>query len=342
MLKFGVVNRRGVRRPHTLLGRKRHVSFLLLRELASTLQVSPEEYDHLVEHACMANGVWKLTRRGRLRMLDDAVIDILEERYTPRTSLVVCDLAASTGVTSVEFAHALNMRFAVRFIASDLYRDLIAVCSRQWPIAIVFDRFGKEVQYVLGRFVFPGTGAPAESAVYPINHWLKALVRRAFAPGARNAFNKVVPARLGPFQSVDIDGYEIVKLPMLAGETLTAIAAREGFSFEEWSILEPIPERAHVVRAMNILTRDHFPDEQRVRAIANCVRAVLPGGLFIVGASPDPESTVVEASIYSVEDEQLIRLASLNGGSEIDAVVARTFPVVEESSGAPDGVARSA
>ena len=188
--------------------------------------------------------------------------------------------------------------------------------------------------------LFPG--APAESIVYPINRGLKALLRRRFAPAARAAFHKVVPARLAPFEAVDVDGYDIVKLPILAGSTLAALAARDGFTFEEWSILEPLPERAHVVRAMNILTRDHFADEQRARAVTNCVRAVLPGGLFIVGSSPTADSTDVEASIYAVHDGQLVRLASLNGGSEIDALVARTCTVVEDARGAADGVAGSA
>ena len=44
MLKLGVVRRRGLRRPRTLLGRRRHVSFLLLRQLAQELTVDPEEW----------------------------------------------------------------------------------------------------------------------------------------------------------------------------------------------------------------------------------------------------------------------------------------------------------
>jgi len=336
MLKLGVVSQRGVRRPRTFFGRRRYVSFLLLPELYRNPQVSPEEYDWLVGHACMPNGVWKLTRRGRLRTVDGAVTDILRDRYTAGTALVVCDLAASTGVTSVEFFRTLKEHFDVRFIASDFYRDLVAVCSRQWPVAIVFDRFGHEVQYILSRFVLPES--PAESVAYPINRALKAVLRRRFTPVARAALDKVVLGRLGPFESVDIDGYVVAKLPVLTRDTLAAIGARDGFTFEDWDILKPLPERAHVIRAMNILTRDHFPDEQRACAVRNCVEALLPGGLFIVGASPTPESTTVQASIYSVQNGQLVRLTSLNGGSEIDTIVARTYQVVEAASGLSERV----
>lgn len=302
--------------------------------------MSPEEYDRLVEGICMPNGVWKLTQHGRLRALDAAVVRILQERYAAGTPLLVYDLAASTGATSVEFFRTLKERFDVAFIASDLYRDLVAVRSRRWPVAIIFDGCGKEVQYVLGPFVFPA--ALAESRAYPVNRALKATLRRHFAPVARAVLHKVIPGRLEPFKGIDVDGYEVVKLPILTRDTLDAIAARDGFTFDEWNILKPLPRRAHIVRAMNILTEDHFPDAERARAVTNCVEAVLPGGLFIVGWSPTPEPTTVEASIYSPQDGRLVRLASLNGGSEIDAIVAAVYPVTEGASSTPRGVVRSA
>lgn len=339
MLKLGVTTRHGLRRPRTLLGRRRYVSFLLLRELAQDPTSDADEYDRLAGHACMPNGVWKLTRHGRLQVLDAAILDILSSRFDAGASLAICDLAASTGATSVEFFHTLKERFDVRFIASDLYRDLVAVRSRRWPVAIVFDGSGKEVQYIVGRFVLPQS--PSESTAYPVNRALKKLLQRRFAPIARELLCKVDLKRLGAFETVDIEGYQIVKLPMLTRGALAAIAGHDGFTFEEWNILEPLPERAHVVRAMNILTPEHFPDDQRARAVVNCVEAVLPGGLFVVGSSPTPEATTVKASIYCVEDGHLVRLNSLNRGSEIDAIVARTCPVTEGTPGRSAEIARS-
>jgi hypothetical protein len=331
MLKLGVVTRGGVRRPRTLFGRRRYVSLLLLRELAHDPATSADDYDRLAGHACMPNGVWKLTRHGRLSLLDAAVVEVLRHRHPAGNTLTVCDLAASTGATSVDFFRALAPHFDVRFTASDLYRDVVAVRSRRWPAAIVFDGSGEEIQYVFGPFVLPR--APAESAAYPINHALRAVLRSRLAPAARAVLDSVDLKALGPFESVDVAGYEVVKLPTLTRDTLAAIAARNGFTFEEWNVLEPLPARAHVVRAMNILMPEHFSDEARARAIRNCVAAVLPGGLFIVGSSPTAEAATIKASVYAVEEGQLVRLRSLNDGSEIDALVARTYRVVDA---APD------
>ena len=340
MLKLGVVTRRGVRHPRTLFGRRRHISFLLLRELAADPASDPEEYDRLAGHACMPNGVWKLTRHGRLRVLDAAVMDTLATRRVPESDLVVCDLAASTGATSVDFYRTLQSRYRPRFIASDLYRDLVAVRSRRGHSAVVFDGSGQAVQYVCGRFVLPG--ASEESVAYPINRALKTFLEGRLAPAARAALCGVTLKDLGPFETAEVGGYEIVKLPMLTKDTLATIAEHSGFTFQEWNILEPLPERADIVRAVNILTPEHFPDDARTRAICNCVEAIQPGGLLVIGSSPTPEADSIEASIYAVERDHLVRLASLNGGSEIDALIARSYRVTESGSDVREGIVRHA
>jgi len=167
-------------------------------------------------------------------------------------------------------------------------------------------------------------------------------LRGRLLPAARTALRGVRLRELGPFEAAEASGYEIVKLPMLTKDTLAVIAEGSGFSFQEWNILEPLPERANIVRAVNILTPEHFADDIRARAITNCVEAVEPGGLFIVGSNPTPEAASIKASIYGVERDHLVRLASLNDGSEIDGLVARTHRVLESTAIPSKGVARHA
>jgi hypothetical protein len=150
VLKLGVTTRRGLGRAETWLGNPRHVSILLLRELAADPASTPEEYDRLTRYARMPNGVWRFTQHGRMRVVDAALMELLRARHAADTTLVVCDLAASTGATSVELYRAVRESFATEFVATDLYRDMIAVRSRHWPAAVVFDARGREVQYVCG------------------------------------------------------------------------------------------------------------------------------------------------------------------------------------------------
>ena len=325
MLKSGVVTRAGLKRPTTWFGKKRHVSFLLLMDLARRQDTTPEEYDRFVEQVRMPNGVWKRTARGRLAVLDAIVLDLLRERFPAGSALKVLDLAASTGVTSVDFYRTLSSVFSVEFIASDLYRDLIAVRPVRWPWVGIFDTSGQPIQYIMPGLVLPAQ--IEESRVYPINRLLKRLGRTLFLPRSRAAIDRSRSLPLAPFESVETDGYSLTRLPLLSKDCLDILRTNPRFRFEVGNILETLPHRGHVVRAMNILTKDHFPDEQRARAIQNCLDATLPNGLFVIGWSPTPNPKTVEASVYEVRESGLCRLTSTNGGSEIDRIVERVAPV---------------
>ena len=102
MLKLGIVSARGLRRPRTLFGARKHVSALILEQLSAAPDQGGTAYDHVVEQLRMPNGTWKFTCRGRFAALDRLVLDLLAERFPRTTRLSVMELAASTGVTSVE------------------------------------------------------------------------------------------------------------------------------------------------------------------------------------------------------------------------------------------------
>jgi hypothetical protein len=324
VLKLGITTPRGLRRPRTWLGRPRHASFLLLGRLATDAAVAPEAYDALIRYAPMPNGTWKFTQHGRLAAVDAALMAILRRRHALGSPLVVCDLAASTGATSLELYEALRRVFAVDFVASDLYRDLLAVRSLRWPVAAIFDARGRAVQYLAGPFVL-SCGRP-DSVAHPVNRVLARAIGARFAPAARAVLAGVAVESLEPFAVTRKGAYDVVRLPILTRDVLRACAAPD-FRFEAWDALEPLPLRAHVVRAMNIFTRDHFGDDERRRGLRHCVQAVQPGGLLVVGWSPYSRPTEIEASIYRVDDGGLTRLHAFNGGSEIDGLLASMFPV---------------
>jgi len=308
------------------------VSILLLRELAADPASTPEEYDRLTGYARMPNGVWRFTQHGRMRVVDAALMELLRARHAADTTLVVCDLAASTGATSVELYRAVRESFATEFVATDLYRDMIAVRSRHWPAAVVFDARGREVQYVCGPFVLPGGGS--DSIVHPVNRALGTLLDSWLVPRARRALDAAGASRLAPFEAVVHGSFEVVRLPMLTRDALGALDAPD-FRFEAWDVLDPLPLRAHVVRAMNIFTRDHLAEDERRRGLRHCVQALHPDGLFVVGWSPHERPMAVEASIYGVRDGRLTRLRSFNGGSEIDVLLESMFAVTDGTRECP-------
>lgn len=327
MLKPGIVTSAGLRRSKQWFGTKRHVSIAVLAELAKDPVEGGELYDRAVAQVRMPNGIWKRTGRGRLSDLDALVLAILRKHVPPASKLIVLDLAASTGVTSVELFRVLDGHFAVDFTASDLYRDLFAVRSIDWSWTGIFDGLGGEVQHVVGPFVLPAQ--TQESAAYPINRLLKRLSRRWFLAAARSALARVPLGDLEPFQPHRIDEFEVSKLPLVSSDCLRMARHDPRFRFEVCDIMRPLPRRAHLIRAMNILTRDHFADDQRASALRNLIDASLPNGLLVLGWSPALDSNAVQATVYGVVEGGLTRVGSVNGGSEIDRLVERMVPVVE-------------
>ncbi len=333
MLKPGIVTAAALRRFPSWFGSSRHVSFLLLGDLARDPMQDATLYDRMVAQVRMPNGVWKRTGKGRLAQADALAMQVLGQRVPRGGQLTVLDVAASTGVTSVEFFARLASEFAVEFIASDLYRDFLAVRSLRWPWVGIFDAFGQEVQHVVGPFVLPAR--MQESVAYPVNRVLKRLCRALFVTAAQSVIARADTLTLAPFAPQRVDGYEVTKLLLLSSDALRTARDDPRFRFEVWDILQPLPRRAHVIRAMNILSHDQFSEDQRTRIIRNLVDACLPHGLLIVGLSPSLDSDVVGATIYEVLHGVLRRLASINDSSDIDRIVERAAMVRTSESGRP-------
>lgn len=317
MLKPGIVTVDALRRPAAPHGRSRHASFLLLSDLAAHGCDDPSLYDRIIERVKLPNGIWKQTATGRLRDVDAMLMQVLKDTWTP-TPLTVLDLAVSTAVTSVELYETLRRHYDVRFVASDFFADLYAVrpLHRRW--AIVMDQSGAVLQHVIGPFVLPGH--ITESAAYPVNRALKQISENWFAPRARTALDQVRQRDLPYFHAETVGELEVIRLPLLSYRCLDLMEHDPHFRFEALDILQPIPRSAFVVRAMNIITPDHFDPPTAERALLNCARAVEPGGILIIGRSDATEAGQEHVTFYRVADGRLTPLARLHDGCEIEAV----------------------
>jgi hypothetical protein len=318
MLKPGIVTVDGLRRPAPRLAKQRHASFLLLRDLAEGGCDDSALYDRIIERVRLPNGIWKQTGSGRLRDVDATLVMLLESTHAPQKPVSVLDLAVSTGVTSVELYEMLRERFAVDFVASDFFADLFAVrpTHRRW--AIVMDGAGAVLQHVIGPFVLPGQ--IAESAAYPVNRVLKRVSNDWFAPRARATLAQVHTGELSYFTPVPVGEMEVMRLPLLSYRCLDLIEHDPRFRFVPLDILRPLGRRAFVVRAMNIITPDHFDPPTAKTALLNCAHAVEPGGILITGRSNDTVAGREHVTFYRVANGRLTPLARLHGGCELESV----------------------
>lgn len=320
MLKLGIVTLEDFGHPFTWLGKERHASLLLLQPLFEAQHEDASVYDELVRRVLMPNGIWKQTAAQRLREVDSLVVEILQKTYSPGSHLTVTDLAASTGVTSVEFYQTLSAWFAVDFIASDLYRDVFVIASRRWHWAVILDHTGAALQYIIGRFVLPGQ--LAESWLYPVNRALKLFAKLVLLPRARVVFASGDECRQTPyFVPRSVGPYALRRLPFFSYGCVRLLRQKTSFRFETVDIMRPIPHRSHVVRAMNIVTPDYFDDAHARIAIRHCVQAIEPGGLLIMGQSKALGPSDVQATVYRIDWPEVQVLARLNGGCTMEKFV---------------------
>lgn len=318
MLKLGIVRYDGLDRPYTWVGKRKRCSVLLLKEL---FQKGPEEsrmHGLVVRSLITANGTWKETQAGRFSELDKTVLDLLRERSRGQ-KLTVADLGVSNGVTSIEFYKTLSSAFPVDFVATDLWHQVIAFRSIQSGWIVVLDSDGHPLQFVIGPFVLPAQGR--ESMIYPINWILRQLCRWTIYPRASVAFGKYHPSAHRDFETISMDSCEITKLPLLSPEVRLLIKTTETFKFLHADIMQPLPLRRDVIRAMNILTRTYFDDASLRKGLHNCLSALKPNGILILGQSPVDGQKEADATVYARERGEICPILRMNEGCGLDDLV---------------------
>lgn len=321
MFKLGIVSRDQLRRPRTLFGALKFPSLLLLADLAGE-ENSDALRDDVLRMVQMANGTWKDSRAGRLRVLDAAVRDVLRQTRECGSSLRVLDLGVASGITSVELEAALRSDFAPEIIATDLWRDAFAVRSRRgW--CIVLDARGNVLQHIAGPFVLPGQSRDA--APYVLNHLLRVWSERRWVPQARRLLAAADLTAAPDFVVQRLDGHELIRLPLLSAACLRRCAENGTFRFVVVDVLQPLPFDADVVRAVNLLTPHHLGPAELRRALENCRAALRVNGLLVVGRSPNDTPEAIAATIFHAAPEGWRIARRLNGGAEIEPLAVELF-----------------
>jgi hypothetical protein len=88
-------------------------------------------------------------------------------------------------------------------------------------------------------------------------------------------------------------------------------------------VFEPNPIEADVVRMMNVLTPNHFPEVDVLRGLEQSVRGLRAGGFLVIGRTLDPPSAETRATIYRLSNGRLEPALSTGGGYEWPDIVSR-------------------
>jgi hypothetical protein len=325
MLKTGIHRRDQLSQSSvsTFFGKRRFIAVTIYPELAADDRPdAPELLAHILRRFPGPDGTYKRTQRRRFEAFDTRLAELVAAGLPADGSCSVHDLAVSDGGTAVDLFERLAALDGIRldYTASDLAPDVIAVAAPKGRLTAVLDPVtGRPLQVIRPPFVF--NVEKRESAVlYPINRALLAVLLRTTVAGLVRRFVAADPTLVTS------------RVRLLAPDVLRLLRSDPRFRFVRHDILEPLPGRYDLVRAMNILNPAYF-DEARLRtAISRIGAAVSRGGLLATGSNQDAGSTV-DGAIYRREDGGFRRLWSSGTGSPVDALI---LDFGAASPGAPD------
>jgi hypothetical protein len=243
----------------------------------------------------LPNGTWRSTTRGRFDDLNAHLIAAWRQSgFAPRR---VLDIAASSGITSLEWLQAMEAAgFTPDMTATDIALDALLVQYLPFYQALILDTPQREpLQHDLfGLAVFPFL---EPSGTLPLRLAAMALHRavRRRSPSSVKPVKLVSPEAARRIDFIEDDLFDAASKPRLG-------------TFD-------------VIRAANILNRDYFPDAKLAGALAN-IRGLLNGeGSFLVLARTLTDGTNHGTMFRLGAEGRFAAVMTIGRGSEIADLV---------------------
>jgi chemotaxis methyl-accepting protein methylase len=311
MVRFGVCSLEELYAAQLkdIFGKEKRISIELYEELHRNQATAAENYQELVLNGFKFGRVFKRTYSNRFAEFDKAALAIVRQQFGEARSnhLEVHDLAVSDGRTSLDLFNGLTEIYGDRFslLASDILPWVFVLSEQGSRLKVVTDDGGRILELIYPPFVFDI--AHKESAFYWINHlvckWLSGEAARFPALCART------PSAVAR-----------KKIFLIHRKCQELAEQRPNFSFEQHDILQSLERQFDVVRAMNILNRSYF-SEQELRRILNSVRTSLRiGGLFISGSNQEQGSDV-DGGVYIRKEKGFHPLFCSCAGSSVHELI---------------------
>lgn len=255
-----------------------------------------------------SNGTTRMTFRHRMPDVDELALRLIRQSFRPDAELIVQDRAASTCLTSAEWAAQLLPAYQkAQFEASDVLLYLFRI-SLPGGRTYIVEPSGQPLQYIKSPFVV--CLCPREPLRYPFNHLVASLAKRRFRRLA-------LPASLS--DSVGNNEYQIDRISCVHPEALSLSKNDPRFTIRSRSVFDRTP-RVDVLRTMNILNLAYFPTPQLINGIRAVFRSLRPEGLWIVGRTHEGDGTN-HVTFFRRTDKNWEVLERIGHGSEIEKLV---------------------
>ena len=308
MIRFGICSQEDLTSLSSkgFLGRRKSVAMTLYPEIVATNDPDRDvKLQHILRRFAIDNGAFKWTESRRFEEFDAAVVGLVRERFDRPRPFSVHDVGASDGRTSVDFFRSLAgiEGLTPEFVASDLAPELKVL--QEGSVKLVLDpETGSLLQVIRPPFVF--NMRKRESVLlYPGN-------RLAWAFLARRRVRRMLAS-----SNIRLLGKSIW---LLAPVCLQLIAEDPRFTFRRHDVFERDRARRDLVRAMNILNRSYFRDDELLRVIDNVYRSLRTGGLLVTGSNQSAGSQV-DGTVYERSEAGFRSIWTSGRGSQVDDLI---------------------
>jgi hypothetical protein len=279
-------------------------------------------FEKLMPHVRLSSGVYRTTYRQRFRSLNPVVNTIMRSSFSPSQQLRVEDWAASDCLTSAEWASELLPLFPdLEFTASDLLLFLFEVKRKGREERFIVEPDATPLQYIRPPFVV--RLSQPEPKLFLVN-WLLARSARKSWSRVRRSLELPSSSTLTEETTVDANGWEIRKLPLVHPEALKLARHDSRFFIRSHSAFTHADQPCHVIRTMNIYNRAYFPEDRLREGVRAVLGSLTPDGIWIVGRTADEAATSHNATVFRKEEGGTLEIIERVGlGSEIEDLALR-------------------
>lgn len=249
-------------------------------------------------------GAYKRTYAQRFEGFDQAVIQILQQYHKPETPIVIQDLAVSDGRTAVDFFGKLTANFSnIEYHASDYNPKVQVIVSGKTKVTMGANY--KVIEIVWPPFVFNAV-RPDRYYHNPLNRVVQFFVEKF-----------VLPRILRDYHSGKIQAKDIF---LFAPAALNLAKSNVNFKLYQHDMLSRFEMQSDVIRAMNVLNRSYFTQDEFRHILQNLHAALKTDGLLITGSNQDAGS-LVDGGVYQRTENGFTKIWQSGNGSPIDELL---------------------
>jgi hypothetical protein len=318
MFKLGVCKSEDLGRTTTLLGKKRQISYSLLKTSSPASAAEITRFEAVIRSAGISSGVSRTTYRSRFDDLDAVTQRVLQRTFPADRCLDIHDMGASDALLSMLWAKRVFAAFPrARMTASDIilyFTEAFWVSSGE---TYILQPDGTPIQYTKAPFVvwLPRREHPAYVLNALVRTWARRRLRKL------GLCSEPVSWRGVPDNTViNRGGWRFRQIPLIHPAVLS-FGCNYRFRVVEANAFCPLPSKCDAIRAMNLFQTNVSTAARLRQGIWAVLESIVEDGIFIAGKTMEIERARNDVSIFQKTQGRIRVVERLGKGFELEQLV---------------------